>query len=275
MARPWTSIPPGPHDIRLVVCDMDGSLLTDDGNVPESFWPLLEVMQSRGIAFVPASGRQYATLSEVFSRVPGDLTYVAENGNLVVQGGKVLSSTAMDAATVQRVIETVRHSEKNLGLVVCGLASAYIDNSEPAFLAEAQKYYARLETVADLMDVSDDVLKLAICDFTDAEDTAGTTFRELAETHQVVVSGKRWVDIMNDGVDKGRGVRKLQEASGVTPARTVVFGDYLNDLQMLDAADWSFAMANAHPTVRDNARYLAPSNQEHGVVTALEHLLGI
>jgi len=275
MARPWTSIPPGPHDIRLVVCDMDGSLLTDDGNVPESFWPLLEVMQSRGIAFVPASGRQYATLSEVFSRVLGDLTYVAENGNLVVQGGKVLSSTAMDAATVQRVIETVRHSEKNLGLVVCGLASAYIDNSEPAFLAEARKYYARLETVADLMDVSDDVLKLAICDFTDAEDTAGTTFRELAETHQVVVSGKRWVDIMNDGVDKGRGVRALQEASGVTPAQTVVFGDYLNDLQMLDAADWSFAMANAHPTVRDNARYLAPSNQEHGVVTALEHLLGL
>nr|WP_325208908.1 Cof-type HAD-IIB family hydrolase [Salinibacterium sp.] len=275
MARPWTSIPPGPHDIRLVVCDMDGSLLTDDGHVPESFWPLLEVMQSRGIAFVPASGRQYATLREVFSRVPGDLTYVAENGNLVVQGGEVLSSTAMDAATVQRVIETVRHSEKDLGLVVCGLASAYIEHSEPAFLAEAQKYYARLETVADLMDVSDDVLKLAVCDFADAEGTAGTTFRDLAETHQVVVSGKRWVDIMNDGVDKGRGVRKLQEASGVTPAQTVVFGDYLNDLQMLDAADWSFAMANAHPTVRDNARYLAPSNQEHGVVTALEHLLGL
>ncbi|WP_370454523.1 Cof-type HAD-IIB family hydrolase [Salinibacterium sp. dk5596] len=258
-----------------MVCDMDGSLLTDDGAVPDSFWPLLEVMRSRGIAFVPASGRQYAALKKVFSRIDGELTYIAENGNLVVRDGKVLSSTSMDASTVREVIDTVRASERELGLVVCGLQSAYVERTEPTFLAEAQKYYARLETVADLTEVTDEVLKLATFDDVDAESTASTTFRNLGETHQVVVSGKHWVDIMNDGVDKGRGLRALQESSGITPEQTAVFGDYLNDLQMLDAAEWSFAMANAHPAVRDNARYLAPSNQEHGVVTALAHLLNI
>lgn len=275
MARPWTSIPPGPHDIRLVVCDMDGSLLTEAGRVPDSFWPLLEAMQSRGVAFVPASGRQYATLKQVFSRADRELTYIAENGNLVVRDGEMLSSTSLDARTVRQVIGTVRSSERRLGLVVCGLESAYIENTEPAFVAEARKYYARLETVADLSEVTDSVLKLATYDHVSAESAASTTFDHLAESYQVVVSGKHWVDIMQEGVHKGHGVRALQDAMGVTPAQTAAFGDYLNDLEMLDAAEWSFAMANAHPTIRESARYLAPSNEEHGVVATLTHLLGL
>ena len=42
---------------------------------------------------------------------------------------------------------------------------------------------------------------------------------------------------MNPGTDKRQGVVALQRHLGVTPAQTAVFGDYLNDLQMLDAAD--------------------------------------
>ncbi|SKG39752.1 Cof-like hydrolase [Mycobacteroides abscessus subsp. abscessus] len=43
---------------------------------------------------------------------------------------------------------------------------------------------------------------------------------------------------------------------------------------MLDAADLSFAIGNAHPGIRARARYVAPTNAEYGVVTVLEHLLG-
>jgi hydroxymethylpyrimidine pyrophosphatase-like HAD family hydrolase len=53
----------------------------------------------------------------------------------------------------------------------------------------------------------------------------------------------------------------------------VVFGDYLNDLEMLDAADWSFAMTNAHPDVLRRARYVAPSNTELGVLRTIARLL--
>lgn len=62
---------------------------------------------------------------------------------------------------------------------------------------------------------------------------------------------------MNPGTDKRQGVVALQRHLGVTPAQTAVFGDYLNDLQMLDAGEWSFAMANAHPDLKRAARYIA------------------
>ncbi|MFN8085781.1 MAG: HAD hydrolase family protein [Microbacterium sp.] len=94
-------------------------------------------------------------------------------------------------------------------------------------------------------------------------------------THQVVVSGRHWVDVMNTTVDKGVALRSLQRALGVTPAQTAAFGDYLNDLEMLRAADWSYAMADAHPDVAAVARHRAPSNAEAGVVSVLERLLAV
>ena len=87
------------------------------------------------------------------------------------------------------------------------------------------------------------------------------------------MSGHHWVDLMGAGVNKGVAVRRLQERLGVTRAETVVFGDYLNDLEMLDEAAGSFAVANAHPEVLERARFRAPSNLDHGVVTTIERLL--
>lgn len=273
--RAATAAPP-PRDVRLVVTDMDGTLLACDRTVPDSLWPLLDQMRARGIAFAPASGRQYATLARAFARVESGISFIAENGSLVVHDGAVLSATCLDAGTVRRVIDAVRDSEGvggSLGLVVCGLRSAYIERRDPAFAAEAATYYARLATVDDLHEVSDDILKLAVYDFGDAERSAAAVFAPLPGDHQVVVSGQHWIDIMARDVNKGFAVRELQAALGVTPAQTAAFGDYLNDLEMLDCAELSFAVANAHPLVRTRARYLAPSNDDHGVVTALSRLL--
>src|SRR5690606_16935939 len=119
---PWSEIPPGPHDVGLVVCDMDGTLLTDHDAVPDSFWPLLELLNERGATFVPASGRQYATLARTFERASADLAYVAENGSLVVHGGEVVSKTTVEPDLVRQVSQAARGlgDQVDLGLVVCG-----------------------------------------------------------------------------------------------------------------------------------------------------------
>ena len=89
----------------------------------------------------------------------------------------------------------------------------------------------------------------------------------------VAVSGRCWVDMMVPGRDKGHAVRELQERLGVTPAQTAVFGDFLNDLQMMSAGEMSFAMANAHEDIKAASNYLAPSNTDSGVVVTLDRLL--
>jgi Cof subfamily protein (haloacid dehalogenase superfamily) len=262
-------------DLRLIAVDMDGMLLDGHGRIPDALWPLLDRLHARGIRFAPASGRQLATLREAFSEHLDDMVFIAENGVYVVEGDVEISSDAMDAGFTAGLVARLRAliaEGRDLGVVVCGKRSAYIERTDPAFRAEAEKYYARLENVADLIAVDDQILKVAIFDFDSAADSA-PALEDLRSTHQVVVSGEHWIDVMNQGVNKGVALRRLQAATGITPAQTAVFGDYLNDLEMMDAADLSFAMANAHPEVVARARFQAPSNEDYGVITVIHRLL--
>ena len=89
------------------------------------------------------------------------------------------------------------------------------------------------------------------------------------------MSGPHWVDVLSPTANKGRAVRRLQEELGVTPDQTMVFGDFLNDLEMMDAATYSFAMANAHPLLKERANWVAPTNNANGVVRTIRTVLGL
>lgn len=265
-------------DIRLIVTDMDGTLLDDDKRVPDGLWEVLARLRERGVLFSPASGRQYATLAREFAEVADGMVFIAENGTYVVRDGEELSSDPMAPDVVGEVVAAVRRLAAggvDVGAVVCGKRSAYVERADEAFLAEVRKYYLRHQVVEDVAAVDDDVLKVALFDFGSAEATTAPALAPFADTHQVVVSGEHWVDVMNRTANKGAALRRLQRELAITPAQTMVFGDYLNDLEMLDAADWSFAMAGAHPEVVRRARHLAPSNNDNGVLRTVVRLLDL
>jgi Cof subfamily protein (haloacid dehalogenase superfamily) len=272
---PAPSFPSEPIDLRLVVTDLDGTLLDGEGRIPESLWPLLARLTERGITLVPASGRQYPTLRRMFDVAEG-VAFIAENGTYVVHDGDELSCTPLADGLAVRLVGWVRElvaAGHDVGVVWCGRRSAYIERNDPAFVAEIAAYYAALELVADLREVSEPAMKCAIFDFGDIESGTAPVLTERCAPHQVVVSGQHWADVMSSGVNKGVAVASLQRELGITPEQTVVFGDYLNDVEMLAATPHSFAMANAHPDVIEAARYLAPANDEAGVVAVLERVL--
>lgn len=260
-------------DIRLVALDLDGSLLDDSKRIDPGFWPLLDELGRRGVVVCPASGRQYATLRRDFGRE--DLVYIAENGAYVVRHDEEVSADLLATSTARAIVETVRRSDDDLGAVLCGKRSAYVERTDEPFLAQVRPYYALLQVVDDLTTVEDDVLKVAVYDFGPAETGAGPLLAPFDEHDRVLVSGKHWVDVMARTVDKGTALRAVQAALGITREQTMAFGDYLNDLGMLAAAHWSFAMDNAHPDVRAAARFVAPSNNDNGVVRTIASVLGI
>ncbi|GEA86548.1 Cof-type HAD-IIB family hydrolase [Cellulomonas cellasea] len=269
---------PDAPDVRLIAVDMDGTLLDPDHEVPPTLWPLLDELEARGIAFCPASGRQLATLARQLGAHAPRLCFIAENGGLVVREGEVLSTDVVDPAVVVQVVEAVRAlaaSGADVGAVVCGTRSAYVERHDAAFVDECDRYYALLARVDDLTAVGDDVLKVAVFDFGDAAATTEPALARFRDTQQVVVSGAHWVDLMNPTTHKGAALKTVQRALGVTREQTMAFGDYLNDRELLDAAAWSYAMANAHPEVRARARFAAPGNDENGVVRTIAAVLGI
>jgi len=266
-------------DIRLIVTDMDGTLLDGDKQVHEHFWPLVTELHRQGILFCPASGRQYFTLREQFADIADDVVFIAENGSYVVRRDLEVSSDGLDVSDARRLIIAMRRSIAggvDAGLVLCGKRSAYIDRTDPAFLAQVVPFYAALTVVDDILDVTDDeFLKVSVFDFGCAEETTAPALAGFGDSHSVRVSGEHWVDVTSRTANKGRAIRRLQQEFDISAEQTMVFGDFLNDLEMMDAATFSFAMDNAHPELRDRASFVAPSNLENGVVRTISSVLGL
>ena len=273
-----TPFPAPANDLRLVISDMDGTLLDGDGNIPSQLWPLLETMKDRDIAFVPASGRQCTTLSTMFHSHLQGMPIIAENGTYVVRDGIDISSSLIDPNLPHEVITGVRQLRDDghdVGLVVDTKSMAYLERGDDPFVSHVATYYHSHTVVKDLTEHTDNVIKLSIYDFDEASDTTHPTMQRIAREHQVILATPNWVDIMNPGVNKGSAVEAVQRDLGVTAGQTAIFGDFLNDLEMMPLAKWSFAMANSHPDIIRASNYVAPPNTDNGVITVLSALLGV
>jgi hypothetical protein len=259
----------------LIATDMDGTLVDDAKEIHDELWPLIDELSARGITFCPASGRQYHNLVQEFEAVADELVFIAENGTYVVAHGREVSSDCLELDVARQVASRVRDIPE-AGAVLCGKRSAYVERRDRAFVDQVALYYARLRLVEDLLEVAaDDVLKVAVYDFTSAEHNTAPRLAGFRATHQVVVSGAHWVDVLSPTANKGRALRQVQAALGVTPDQTMAFGDFLNDLEMMDAATYSFAMANAHPLLKERASWVAPANNANGVVRTIRTVLGL
>jgi Cof subfamily protein (haloacid dehalogenase superfamily) len=259
--------------IRLVVSDMDGTLLNSRHELDPEFYVLFRELRQRGIHFAAASGRQYHNIRNVFSSIQRDMYFIAENGGYVMHRDEELFVQEMDSELTYSLIRDAKKIEETF-TILCGKKKAYIEDTTEFFVEHLARYYDEYEVVDDLLKVKNDqFLKIAICDMSGAEGNTYQLFKGKADQLQIKISGNIWLDISHKRANKGEALKKVQEVLGIDPSETIVFGDYLNDLEMMQQADFSFAMENAHPQVKRVARFIAPSNDERGVLQILRQVL--
>lgn len=267
-----------PREVRLITIDLDGTLLDSAKRLDPAFPALHGDLVAAGITVVPASGRQVASIQRDVPPVPGTpLTVIGENGAIVVRGEEALATDPVPRDALAHVLdatETYRAGGGRCAVVLCGRNSAYVTDHSEEFMRVTAPYYPLLEQVHDLHDVNDDVLKIAVWDPDGSEHGVAEAIGEVPGARTLVSAGV-WVDIMSPTADKGHALKALQAELGVGPEQTMAFGDYPNDLGMLARARYSFAMADAHPSVAQTARYRAPSNDDGGVVRTIRTVLGL
>lgn len=251
---------------------MDGTLLNSDHMVSKRFLALFEKLKERNILFVAASGRQYQSIVDKLEPIKNDILVIAENGGFAMQNGTELVSTPLDSKAKKRVLDALDAIE-NIHPVLCGKNSAYILGNSQKFEEKLQEYYSEYTVLDDMKAFDGEILKIAIYHFESSEKYIYPSLRHLEGDLQVKVSGEHWVDVSSPNANKGFALQKIQELYGITPQETMVFGDYNNDLEMLALADYSFAMENAHPNVKKEAKYSTSSNDDFGVERVLEKLL--
>lgn len=259
--------------VKLVVTDMDGTLLNSKGAVSKKFYHLYHELTKRGVHFVAASGRQYNNMVHKLNLLKEDITFIAENGGIAKYREEQIVITSLPQDKVNMLVPLLR-TIKEVYPVICGNKNAYTENGQDYFIEVLKEYYTKYAVVNDLTAINNDlVFKIAVYHFESSENYIYPAVKHLENDLQVKVSGHHWVDISHPDANKGHALQLVQQRMGISPDETMVFGDYNNDLEMLTCADFSFAMANAHPNVKKIARYTTKSNDEFGVELVLEQLL--
>lgn len=261
--------------IKIIFSDMDGTLLTDENKLPAGFDEMMLELKHRGVIFAPASGRQYASLIRSFGKYRDDFLFLAENGTIVIHKGKEIFSKPLGFDAAKKVLAASENFD-NILRVWCGKKDAYILRGQdtPEYHAELEKYYTH-NGVVDTFDGIDDIpLKLAFFDLT--SNSRKNIYDKLTAFHntlQVVLSSEHWVDVMSPGINKGVAVKNVQRVMNFKPEECAAFGDYLNDCEMLQAVEYSFAMSNARPEVKRIARFETSSNNDAGVLNGIRQLM--
>jgi Cof subfamily protein (haloacid dehalogenase superfamily) len=260
--------------VKLVVSDMDGTLLNSKGEVSPLFFELFKKLQLQNILFCAASGRQYNSIVDKLSAIKDDIYVIAENGGIAKKGAEVLLLKALETKKVIKVIPVLRNI-KDINIVLCSQDTAYIESKDTKFIELFQEYYQSFKIVDDLVEVAKKIpiLKIAVYHFSSSEDFIYPEIEYLKEDYLLKISGQNWLDISDEQANKGNALRTVQKLLNISKEETMVFGDYHNDIEMLQAASFSFAMRNAHTDIKAIAKYATKSNNNFGVERVLEKLV--
>lgn len=260
--------------IKLVVSDMDGTLLNSKGEVSNRFFELFKELQKRNITFCAASGRQHNSIVSKLDAIKDEIYVIAENGGVAKKGDNVFLSNFLKPEKVLKLIPILREI-KGSNIVLCCNDAAYIESKDEHFIALFQEYYHSFQVVDNLVETAKTtpVFKIAVYHFESSENFIYPFVKHLNDQILLKVSGKNWLDISDEKANKGNALREVQQLLSVTKEETMVFGDYHNDIEMMQEADFSFAMKNAHADIKELAQYATESNDDFGVERILEKLI--
>ena len=259
-------------NIKLVVADMDGTLLNSRHEVSRRFFELYDELRKRNVLFAAASGRQYDSIIDKLQPLGKEITVIAENGGFAIHEGREIVSTPLEHHHKDLILKELEPID-NAHPVLCSKFAAFLNPQSELFLEQLREYYTHFQVIDNLADYEGEVMKIAVYHDQGSEEHIYPYVKHLEGDLKVKVSGENWVDVSHPNANKGYALNIIQNKLGIRPAETLVFGDYNNDLEMLALSEFSFAMANAHPNVLRAARYQTLSNDSMGVEVVLEEVL--
>ena len=238
--------------IRLIACDIDGTLLHNGAAAIDNviFEEILR-LRDKGILFCPASGRQYGSLRRLFGPVANELAYLCENGAVLMgtgDPGPMLGKTVMDRETALVLCREIMELPQ-CEVLISGANTSYLCPKEPDIVDHIRYFVGNnLALLAEPEDMPEEIVKVsAYCPYGAAslEPLMAPRWRD---RFRVAVAGPSWLDFTL--ADKGLGIRVLCRSLGVELEEVMAFGDNYNDLPMLEAVGRPYIMDNAAAELR-------------------------
>ncbi|MCD8785962.1 Cof-type HAD-IIB family hydrolase [Staphylococcus gallinarum] len=262
-------------NLKLVVTDMDGTFLNNEGTFDrESFHLLKNQMTEKDIKFVFCTGKQCERVEALIGEHTNDVYIIGDSATKIKYNKQVLYKAAIENRLGKKIIDDLRHIDETQTIIACTDETAFVlNNLNPSELQIVRGSYHNVTLIESFEEIKDDFLKITVHD---AQQKCKYTAQLLAKGYAnvyIIASEDSWIDITKQGINKGTTINKIQEHLGIEISETIAFGDGLNDIDLFKAAKYKVAMDNAYPELKAQANLIAKNNDESGVIKTLQLLI--
>ena len=259
---------------KMLVLDLDDTLLKSDRTISESTKEHLLRAQKNGIIIVLASGRPTYGIRKI-----ADELCLSENSGYIISynGARIVDcklGKELYACNIKREqLYNLFDMAIESGAYIQTYVGDYIIASKINEYTDIEKQITGMDILAPdnfKKYVSDDVVKAIVLQHPDKLAKIEKAWREkINNTMYMTISKPFFLEFMNKDVDKSKSIERLADMLGISMSQVIAVGDSYNDLSMIKSAGLGVAMGNAVELVKDNADYITADNDHDGIVMVI------
>ncbi|KJK57820.1 haloacid dehalogenase [Saccharothrix sp. ST-888] len=264
-----------PLPIRLLLADVDGTLVTQDKVLTERAIGAVADLRQAGILFAVTSGRPPRGMSMLIEPLELSTPIAAFNGGLFARPDmSVIEQQVIPDDVTPAVIELLTAHGMSVW-IYRGADWLVLDAQGPHVARESWTVRFDPTPVDSFTPVSDGVAKVVgVSDDHDAVQKAVVAARERFGDHvSAARSQPYYADITHPHANKGCVVRYLSRAYRIPAEEIATIGDMPNDVLMFAQSGLSIAMGNASHEVQRAARRVTTTNEDEGFANAVERFI--
>jgi Cof subfamily protein (haloacid dehalogenase superfamily) len=262
--------------IKLVIADVDGTLVTHDKILTPRAIDSVMKLRAAGIQFAVTSGRPPRGMAMLIDPLKMDEPLAAFNGGVIIQPDlkTVLRQNVLPADVVKQVVQLIL--DHKLDVWIYTDSTWYVRDVNAAHVAREQwtvkfppvvttDLNSLVDNIAKVVGVGDDLDVVAKCE-KDVQQACG-------DHASAARSQPYYLDVTHPKANKGEVVLAMSELLKIPPPQIATIGDMPNDVLMFVKSGVSIAMGNASPEVQKSATYVTTSSEEEGFANAMEKFI--
>ncbi len=272
------------NKIKLVVFDLDGTILDLNNNLSESTISLVKQLKKKGLKFTIASARHISSFTNHIESLEIEDPVISLDGLMISNPfqHKIIYHSTLPAKYVKKAIDLSEKYSVYMA-ICCGEAICYNQN-DSLLLSYLSRYGTRLKLIDSYQSYLDNIYEIVMV--SDVFEHIKKIKSKMIFPYTFGVHAAYYRSISNGGVyflelrkmsnDKGKALKKLCSYMDIDLKETAVIGDWYNDIPLFQLNALKIAMPNAVPEIKKLADVvLTKSNNEEGINDFLNLLIEI
>ena len=255
--------------IKLVVTDVDGTLLDDKSELSELNRQALSDCKKNGIGVILATGKSIQSIKFIIDALELKLPQITINGTVVIDSSATIIHSILIGSRMYYELINVIKKQGHKPLAALTDGNIYYDSYDPNY-----SVYEKVNEPIHKTDrlEKDEFSKNCVsvgCAIKEDDPLDSYLRKKYSGRLNIVRSGQYFFDIMSGRASKGNALHHIIQDTHIKRSEVAVFGDSPNDMSMFDYAGMRIAVKNSFAEILEKADYITDENYNSGLAKAI------